>query len=644
MAHFWYYLLLSCFICIAFLGEGHLLHAQDQSTSFLDTWRAMSDDSTKIRELHKHLDNNYSYSGDSLYAIASEGLALASSLQDARGMILMHLYQGFGKIDGGKLQEASPYFASAKQISEQIKDTFLLARSITNQGLVQQDLGNEGKALTYYNQAASLFDKIGRPSASLFNNIAIIYRKQGNHPEAIESYKRSLILKEAKGDSVGVATTYMNLALLYSRESDSLATFQAAEQAIQMYKAIGYASHIAWASLAIGEIYADFGRTEEALLYLQDAHAYYEQHPENDYYFHALYTLGEMATRQSDWKQAVDYFSRALELAEQGQNIDERQTILKNLAEALNEQGNVQQAYPHLSEALRLKDTLTQRTRLALEEEMQARFELGQKESQVQIQQLELEQRKLNQKIAWGLLALSLVATLGVLYFLRQKNRATKLLQRQNQLIEKSLHEKEALMREIHHRVKNNLQFISSILRLQMRQMQDIEAKNFLRTSQNLVFSMALIHQHLYQGNQLRSIHIDTYLNRLISEITHAFQPVGVDLDIQVNIEPLVLDIDTAIPIGLIVNELISNSFKYAFQGRTHGYLSISLTEHLPHMHLVIEDDGPGLPLSSQMTDNTHFGFQLIQLLTEQLDGTLTLSNTQGASVSLQLPYKPVLR
>ncbi|MEM7369885.1 MAG: tetratricopeptide repeat protein [Bacteroidota bacterium] len=631
------------FLLFLILSGVNMLWSQESYPAFIAPWRLLPDDTSKVRQLHRYLDDNYVLPADSFYLIATEGLELANQLKDSEGIVLMRMYQGFGKMDQGLLEESVSYFDQAIEVSTEMKDTFLMARGMMNRGLVEQDLGHEGEALTYYQQAAFFFDKVNKPSPSLFNNIAIIYRKQGNHQSAIQWYKRSLELKQAQGDTLGAATTYMNLALVYGKEDDSLATFHAAEQALNLLNHEAYPSISAWAKLAIGNLSADFGRSADAQTYYRQALTYYRLHPENEYYYHVIYGLGKEASRQENWQEARAYFSQALELAREGHKREDLQTMLKNLAEALFNLDQADKAYPLLAEAYRLKDTLTQLTRLSLEKEMLTRFEVDRRESQLQINRLELKSRKLNQRVAWGLVAMSMLGIVGVLYFLFQKNRATQLLRKQNQLIEKSLKEKEALMREMHHRVKNNLQYISSLLRLQKRETHSLEAKNLLMTSQNLVMSMALIHQHLYQGNDLSGIHIDRYLDRLITEIIQAFKPQKLDLTVRVEVEPLILDIEQAIPLGLIVNELITNALKYAYLERETGQLSILLSHQYPDILLCVQDDGPGVASTYTLEQKHQFGYQLIHLLTEQLSGELQFDLLTGFSVSLHFPSKAVL-
>jgi two-component system, sensor histidine kinase PdtaS len=210
--------------------------------------------------------------------------------------------------------------------------------------------------------------------------------------------------------------------------------------------------------------------------------------------------------------------------------------------------------------------------------------------------------------------------------------------------------ENELLLKEIHHRVKNNLEVVSSLLELQSAQMEDPSVKTAMLSSQNRVQSMGIIHQKLYQGEHLASIEMHDYFVNLSESILDSFSADG-RIRIECNMPKLVLDVDTAISIGLITNELITNSLKYAFKDKDKGEIKISLTEDKNDKNdqntdgtsrdnreesllLKISDDGIGKPVDSQ-AKGTGFGTQLINLLTIQLDGKLTYEVNNGTTVSL---------
>ncbi len=195
--------------------------------------------------------------------------------------------------------------------------------------------------------------------------------------------------------------------------------------------------------------------------------------------------------------------------------------------------------------------------------------------------------------------------------------------------------ENELLLKEIHHRVKNNLEIVSSLLQLQTAQIDDPSVQAAMLASQNRVHSMGIIHQKLYQGEHLAAIEMQDYFINLSESILDSFNAEG-RIKVECDMPKLVLDVDTAISIGLITNELITNSLKYAFENKDKGTIKISMNEQNTEggILLKISDDGIGKPVTGK-AKGTGFGTQLINLLTKQLDGQLTYEINNGTIVSL---------
>jgi PAS domain S-box-containing protein len=220
------------------------------------------------------------------------------------------------------------------------------------------------------------------------------------------------------------------------------------------------------------------------------------------------------------------------------------------------------------------------------------------------------------------------------LYFVSQIKDVTQ-RKRVEEQMQASLRDKEVLLREIHHRVKNNLQVISSLLDLQARYVRDPDAVAMFRASQDRVRSMALVHERLYRSAALSSIDFASYLMNLAN---HLFAAYGVEHDRvkrEWSLQPVNLAIDAAVPCGLIVNELICNCLKYAFPGGRAGVLRLRLAQEAGEVILGVIDDGVGLPreLGEDLQGARTFGFRLIGALAAQLHGAVRLSRgTEGGS------------
>lgn len=196
-----------------------------------------------------------------------------------------------------------------------------------------------------------------------------------------------------------------------------------------------------------------------------------------------------------------------------------------------------------------------------------------------------------------------------------------------------SLKEKEVLLQEVHHRVKNNLQVISSILNLQSSYVHDEGTLEILKESQNRIKSMSFIHETLYRTTDFSSINFAEYIKSLSYNLIQSYRLQNCHIDFDADIDVMEMSIDQAIPCGLIVNELVSNALKYAYKDRTEGKLSILLKEINNKVHLKIADDGVGLPENFKFEKTDSLGVQLVYSLTEQLDGTIDVeSGSSGTS------------
>jgi len=213
-------------------------------------------------------------------------------------------------------------------------------------------------------------------------------------------------------------------------------------------------------------------------------------------------------------------------------------------------------------------------------------------------------------------------------------------LETKNTLLDERNAENELLLKEIHHRVKNNLEVVSSLLELQSAQIDDPAVQSAMLASQNRVHSMGIIHQKLYQGEHLAAIEMRDYFINLGENIVSSFNAEG-RVKVECNMSKLVLDVDTAISIGLITNELITNSLKYAFAKKKNGNINISLNEEDTEGGLILKvsDDGIG-KVPGQKAKGTGFGTQLITLLTRQLDGKLFYQINNGTTVLLYFNKK----
>lgn len=252
-------------------------------------------------------------------------------------------------------------------------------------------------------------------------------------------------------------------------------------------------------------------------------------------------------------------------------------------------------------------------------------------------QRLDLEESK-NQMIEQderiNLVFISLIFTLlgfaGLVYAYLKSIKNQRLIAEQKYIIENSLVEKDSLLKEIHHRVKNNLQMVSSLLSLQTKNTRSKAAIEALEEGKSRVKAMALIHQKLYQNDDLSVIEMQGYIESLINSVQSVYKKGGHNINVTIDAEGVELDIDRAIPFGLILNELVSNSFKYAFpNGEENGKIFIHLRKNIREEgHFEYSDNGIGLPEDTDDRANSSMGIRLMNRLANQLQTTLNVDKS----------------
>lgn len=205
------------------------------------------------------------------------------------------------------------------------------------------------------------------------------------------------------------------------------------------------------------------------------------------------------------------------------------------------------------------------------------------------------------------------------------------------ELLNKSLQEKEVLLKEIHHRVKNNLQIIASLFSIQSRYIKDDAVLNVLRESQNRVKAMALVHERLYRSEDIAHIDLTEYMTFLVSSLFQFYNVSTARVRFTVDMKQVPVDIHTAIPIGLIVNELVSNSMKYAFPGDARGEIAITGTKEGNRIDLVVKDTGIGIPEDFNWHNAQSLGLRLVIMLTDQMNGTIERMPGPGTAFHITL-------
>ena len=526
------------------------------------------------------------------------------------------------------------------------------ARALNTMAAAFKFLGDYAKSLKMYNQARELNMKIRDTDrvAVILNNTADLYIQQGEWQKALATMRECYaIYQTVSKPIVSSKSVYLsNIAECYYNLNQMDSAIVCLNEALPLAKM--------QKESILATIYYLLGDVALAQNNSQQAHAFYQQSigvamHENRYsdMYEGYYRMSKLFQKTNQSDSTFYYAKLALSFAQKGINANGILKSSQNLS-ILYEGKNDSEALYYYKIAITAKDSLYSQDKVK-------RLVSLTFEEKERVEQIESAKRDYKNKIKLSILIGTLAVFVGVALILyrnnRQKQKANTILQGKNKEIETTLSqlktsqasltsknaENELLLKEIHHRVKNNLEIVSSLLQLQMAQIDDPSVQAAMLTSQNRVHSMGIIHQKLYQGEHLATIEMRDYFINLSDSILDSFNAEG-RIKIECNMPQLVLDVDTAISIGLITNELITNSLKYAYKENEKGEIKISLTEDQNVSNtegcllLKISDNGIGKPINDK-PKGTGFGTQLIMLLTKQLDGQLNYEINNGTIVSL---------
>ncbi len=522
-------------------------------------------------------------------------LDLAHKNAGLKDLPFLYTQQGYVYERRGDLTMAAEYALRSLRLGEQLND--LHARALAHSDLSNLFWKQEkyDKGLEQGLLSLSLFETIGMNDLDYDFTLYVVgnnYLAIGELEKARTHFEHAIAIGERYGFYNNLSDVYISLADLYSKQSKYIQAEEAALKAISYCERLNNNFMLMRAWLSLGKL----------------------QNLEGKY-------LSAATSLKNSIEVATADFGDAFYLSEAYQNLGRAYAGSHNYKEAYL----AFEVYDELNKEVFTAESAERMSQI------QTEFEVAQKENTILLQGTQIKKQQTVQTLIMIVSILLFLFILLLFKAVRNNKRKNKLLQIQNE-------EKEFLLKEIHHRVKNNLEIISSLLSLQSEQIQDPKILEAMVKSQQRVQSMSMIHQKLYQGKSLSHIEMKDYFLNLGN---HVIQTYGMEdrITIECDMEALTIDIDHAIPIGLIVNELLSNALKYAFPDNSNGKICIRLQKHDSILHLEVSDNGIGKNTSKEL-DGTGFGTQLIALLTAQLDGKMNLVVDQGTVVTFdfQLP------
>jgi two-component system, sensor histidine kinase PdtaS len=548
--------------------------------------------------------------------------------------------------------EAANYFQKAAQIYRSNPEWSLnLGRALNNLGVIFKNMTLEARGLAYFFESLQIFET-HRDSAQMsnaLNNIGTIYKNQENLELALQYHQRALDLRLLGDNQNAIADSYNNIGIVYRKKGDTNQALEYYQKSLEIREQTGNKRGRASTLNNIGTLYMDLNVLDSALIFLEKSMRI--KALQNDLYglCTGYLNIGEVYLKQNNFKKSETNYNQALELAKSIPVGEFEAIAYEGLAKIYSHYGNFAKAYEYQVMHDALEDSLYSAENQKRIAELHAAYEVESQKNKIELleQQQTLQELQIsNSGLLRNFLILLILAIIiiAAMIFFRYRNTLklnNELLTAYSELrdVKISKEEKETLLKEVHHRVKNNMQIITSLIRLQASTIEDPKILELFDESQNRIKSMALVHEELYRAQDLASVNVKEYLEKLVSDLLDAYSlDKKVKLDMTVSV--FKLSVDTLIPLGLIINEIVSNALKYAFPD-ADGILSINIEDVEDDIiELTISDNGIGFPQNFSFEKTNSLGLDLIKTLAEQLDGNVVFKNEGGAHYTITFPRK----
>ena len=616
---------------IIFLGG---LNAQSSvNDSLINLLATEIPDSLRYKIYEKVVWNLSRKNSERALQLSDEMMDLATKNNDYPKQIVAHYNHAVIYRNMGKYNLSLPHIEKYLEYRRSINDTLGIGHGTYQLALLQRLKGDYDESMAAYKESIEMYrhaeNSIGLAMA--INGQGMLYKIMNDRPAAIKNYQKALALNQNLKRKSGIRAAYHNLGLVYLEISllDSSEYYLNKFMVLAQDEKNEYA--IAGANESFGHLRLKQYNPLIAIDHYQKAQEIRKKMGHLKYVMANDRQLAECYLKLEDYNSALAHAQSSLAIAQENGILADQSLCELTLSKIYKLKNDFEKSLFHHEAYANLRDSVLNETITEQLAEMDAIYETKEQDRKIAAleydSKIQEEQAAFQNKIIIGG-SIALVALLVLLYQLYSQKQKIKT---QNQLISKSLEEKDTLLREIHHRVKNNLQLVSSLLGLQSQHIQDPKALEALNSGKSRVKSMALIHQNLYNKENLTGVSIKDYIERLGAELVSSFNINGDRLKLRTDIADILLDVDTLVPVGLIINELLTNALKYAFPDGREGEIYIRIFEESGQLRLDFQDNGIGIDPNKLSSES--FGFKLIDTLLDQLEGEMTIENKAGTSM-----------
>jgi len=582
-----------------------------------------------------------------------------------------YIYIGYANKKIGENTKAINAFEKSLELFEKVGSQKMIANALVHLGGVYYLKGDIPKTLELDKRTLEIYRKIGdnKGVAKQLSSLAIIYEEQGDIIKALQFHSKSLSMKEKNGDRLGVAITLYNLGALYKVQGEQASALEYWKKSIKISKEIDDKLGVVFCLQGISSILTDQKDFTKALNYLNESVQIAIEINDLNIKAQSLQKIAFIYKLKEDYNQALEYYNECLRLREKVGNKRGIIISLYNIAEIYNAQNKLSLAKKTANKSLRLakelgypqmiKSSALINSKIAINEgdykealmnydlgikmrdsvrnneteketiRQEGKLEIEKREKEIELLSVKNEFQELKVKRNSDLVILFsafIVLSLILIFFVFKSNRRKQYI---NDLLQQQNEAKAIIIKEIHHRVKNNLQVVNSLLRRQVKDIKDKKIIDMFKLAQSRVVSMAVLHEKMYNTDNLEEISVKEHIQQLAQDLVNAYE-VNTVVKLHFNITPVHFKMDTLVPLGLILNELITNSLKYAFVNKEQGNIYIDLNR-LPndYVELIIGDDGIGIR-EHKKSNSDGMGAKIINSFVKQIKGELTMLDKPG--------------
>lgn len=584
--------------------------------------------------------------------------AIAISKKSKEKRLLIQSYYSMGNYYyfNSKLDSALLYNEKALEKLNNEDFPFLKVKVLNYKGSIYAKQGNIIAGISMMLESKNLLHKIDTSNftkekkRSYKGQNLVLYNSLANFYNQMDDYKAALFYYDEAYKAALNMGSIVNAGIIISNKGDLLLNFNkipeaiaALEQGKQLkIKGNGHPRSMASSNLNIAKAYLKNAEYKKSSLLLKKAHDYFTANNLNNMLALTYDIRGELFLKQNKLKEAIKDCEKAQELAKEHEDLETYMNACNCLYKANKKLQRYDVSLLNHEKYLVVKDSLFNKKNVKKQTQLEMQFAFDKKQ---EAQNIEVSKKEKQRKL-YLILAIVVLFIALLLAFLYSKNRnKNKLLAIQKDLLEKIVAEKNMLLKETHHRVKNSFQIVSGLLFLQASNIKDKFASKALMETQNRINSMAVLHQKLYKQDHSSGIDCKDYITALITDILASYSLPNIEK--RLNVSPIIMDVEVVTSIGLIINELVTNSLKYAFTEKSdNDYIEITLSQKKDTIILEVIDNGKGIAKSDYNKDS--LGLSLVKDLAEKINGKISFNYLQnikpkGTRVTLVLKEKDVL-